>query len=225
MTQRELPTMALFSLKKTEVGFEVAFNSETIQVPFDGEDWQKTPHKVHIWKSSVTAMYAPKAINDWFSKHLNQECFLVYMPQKTKRSVPPHYAGIGHSVSFADGYPILLANSTSLEDLNARMDTDVDMNRFRANLIFSGKKAWEEDDWGGFSIGKSKFKCAKPCARCPVVNTNQETARRSPEVLKTMATFRKKGNKVLFGINLVWENFAAQKEGILNVGDILDITH
>lgn len=225
ITQREVPKMALFSLKKAEKGYTVSFKQASIQVPLHGEDWQKIPHKVQIWKSSVTALGAPKPINDWFSEQLGQTCSLAYMPQETKRSVPPHYAGVGHSVSFADGYPMLLANTASLDDLNARMDSAVAMNRFRANLIFLGKKAWEEDVWAGFSIGKNNFKCAKPCARCPIVNTNQTTAHRSPQVLKTMATFRRQGNKVLFGINVVWENFTEATDQVLQVGNSLEIYH
>ena len=231
LSQRSNPEMALFSLKWLGNGFEIEKKGKKIILPSEGKDWVKCPKKVSVRKSSVTALSAPKPFNDWFSEQLGMACTLVYMPEKSKRSINPIYAGKGQTVSFADGYPILLANTESLGDLNQKIKNQypektmeaIRMSRFRPNLIFEGNTAWEEDAWKGFSIGGLSFKCAKPCARCTVVNINQERATKSPEVLATLAKHRRAGNKVLFGMNVVWENFGQRKGkgSVVNVGDRL----
>jgi uncharacterized protein len=117
-------------------------------------------------------------------------------------------------VSFADAYPFLIIGQSSLDDLNSRMDVKLPMNRFRTNFVFTGGKPFDEDNWKDFMIGNVKFRAVKPCARCVITTTNQETAERSSEPLRTLSTFRKSGNKVLFGMNLV-----ADTIGVVNVGD------
>jgi len=48
-----------------------------------------------------------------------------------------------------------------------------------------------------------KFKAVKPCARCIITTTNQETAERGVEPLKTFSEYRKVNNKVIFGMNVI----------------------
>ena len=77
------------------------------------------------------------------------------------------------------------------------------MNRFRPNLVLSGCEAVDEDTWSQFSIGETTFYPVKPCYRCVVTTINQDTAEKSAEPLKTLATYRSENNKVKFGQNLV----------------------
>jgi uncharacterized protein YcbX len=67
-------------------------------------------------------------------------------------------------------------------------------------------------------INESVFRNAGPCARCIVTTTDQFTAQRAKEPLKTFATYRRDPvdpTKVNFGTNLIHET----KRGILSVGD------
>jgi uncharacterized protein YcbX len=126
------------------------------------------------------------------------------MPDTTRRWADGRYAPKGQHVSFADGFPFLLIGQATLDDLNSRLAQPLPMNRFRPNFVFTGGEPFEEDGWGEIEIGNWKFQCVKPCARCIIPTTDQETATRAAEPLKTLATFRKKGNKILFGQNVVW---------------------
>ncbi len=65
------------------------------------------------------------------------------------------------------------------------------MNRFRTNFVFTGGKPFEEDDWKKFKIGEIKFRTVKPCARCVITTTDQETAERVHEPLLTLSKYRK----------------------------------
>jgi uncharacterized protein YcbX len=94
------------------------------------------------------------------------------------------------------------------------------MNRFRPNLVLSGAGAFAEDDWKRIRIGDTLFHVVKPCDRCAITTTDQEKGtRKGNEPLKTLATYRTTGNKVLFGQYMV-----AEKEGgRLRVGDRVEI--
>jgi uncharacterized protein YcbX len=87
------------------------------------------------------------------------------------------------------------------------------MNRFRPNLVLRGLPAFGEDDLGEFAIGEIGFRAVKPCDRCVLTTTDQETAERGVEPLRTLATFRKWDGKVWFG-----QNVAHQRAGRLAVG-------
>jgi hypothetical protein len=127
------------------------------------------------------------------------------MPETTRRIVDETYAK-NKIVSFADGYPFMIIGQASLDDLNSRLEDPLPMNRFRTNFVFTGGKSFEEDNWKKFKIGDVIFKAVKPCARCVITTTDQETAERAPEPLHTLSKYRKIDNKVFFGMNLICES-------------------
>ena len=58
-------------------------------------------------------------------------------------------------------------------DLNAHLEKDVPMARFRPNLVTAGGAPWAEDSWDAFQIagpGRKAlaFATVKPCSRCKV---------------------------------------------------------
>lgn len=77
------------------------------------------------------------------------------------------------------------------------------MNRFRPNFVFTGGKAHEEDNWKKFRIGRNRFVAVKPCSRCVLTTVDQLTGIKGTEPLATLATYRKQGNKIKFGQNLL----------------------
>jgi uncharacterized protein YcbX len=92
------------------------------------------------------------------------------------------------------------------------------MNRFRPNFVFTGGDPHEEDGWRNFTIGSTKFVGIKPCSRCVLTTVNQDTAEKGIEPLKTLATYRKRDNKIYFGQNLV-----ALDYNTIRVGDIITL--
>jgi uncharacterized protein YcbX len=56
----------------------------------------------------------------------------------------------------------------------------------------------------------------KPCDRCVVTTTDQQTGERGVEPLRTLATYRRRNGKVLFGQNVIHTG-----TGSLRVGDPL----
>lgn len=172
---------------------------------------------VQIWQDNVTALKYNSDANDWFTEAIGFKCYLVYMPDSTKRKVDPKYAN-NKMVGFADSHPFLIIGEESLNDLNKRLKEPLPMNRFRTNFVFSSGKPFDEDNWKTIKIGNMVFHSTKPCPRCVITTIDQNTGVKGKEPLKTLAAFRQKDNKVMFGMNLV-----AEGTGKVNVGDEITI--
>ncbi|WP_337873348.1 MOSC N-terminal beta barrel domain-containing protein [Ignavibacterium sp.] len=222
LTQRDFPQMALL---KTEIINDELFihhsvNKQSISIPLRELNQYSRKIKVTIWDDECSALIVSDEANEFFSDILNTNCSLVYMPDEEKRIVDPakKYVTDEHIVSFADSYPFLIIGQSSLDELNRKMPKSLPINRFRPNFVFVGGKPFEEDSWKDFLIGEIKFKAVKPCERCIITTTNQDTAERNEEPLKTLSTFRRPGNKVLFGVNLV-----ACGIGKIRVGDQINL--
>lgn len=220
MTQRDFSQMALIKLSLSENNLTIKHKSDSslpaISIPLKFYSDERID--VIIWDDKCKAVPVNKEYDDWFSETLKMKCRLVKMPDDERRIVEKKFITEDKIVSFADAYPFLIIGQSSLDDLNLRLETPLPMNRFRTNFVFSGGKPFEEDKWKNFSIGDVKFKAVKPCARCVITTTDQETAVRSEEPLKTLATYRKVKNKVLFGMNLI--SFSA---GTVKVGDSITL--
>jgi uncharacterized protein YcbX len=158
---------------------------------------------VTVWDDTCAALWQGEPAAGWFSRLLGTEAALVYLPDATWRPANPAFAPPSARVSFADAFPLLLLSEESLAELNRRLANPLPMNRFRPNLVIRGGRAFEEDDLGAFIIGGIGFRAVKPCDRCVVTTTDQESGARGAEPLSTLATFRKQEGKVYFGQNVV----------------------
>jgi uncharacterized protein YcbX len=216
ITQREQPRLALI---------RPCFRDESLVVEAPGISnlvlslcpaWSVTTI-VTVWDDRCSAAWLGPEPAEWFSTVLGKSCSLVYMPDSSVRAADPDYAPPGTRVSFADAFPFLMISEESLADLNSRMAKPLPMNRFRPNLVIAGGAAFVEDTMDRFVIGELSFRVVKPCDRCVLPTTDQETAERGREPLRTLASYRKRGSKVLFGQNVVHAGC-----GLLRVGDILE---
>ncbi|WP_086831968.1 MOSC domain-containing protein, partial [Streptomyces sp. NRRL B-24572] len=181
---------------------------------------------VEIFGKFVEAVPAGPEAAAWFSAYLESDVRLVHMDApEHRRPVDPDYALPGETVSFADGYPLLVATTASLDALNSLIaqgdhadEGPLPMNRFRPNLVVEGTAPWAEDGWKRLAVGEVTFRVARPCGRCVVTTTNQLTAERGKEPLRTLARHRTSEGKVIFGQNLVPEH-----TGTVRVGDAVKI--
>ena len=93
-----------------------------------------------IWKDTVMSRRVSSIADDWFSRLLGRPVHLVHMDSEISRPLEKNRLPQDRSyeVSFADGYPYLLTNQASLDDLNGRLETPIQMDRFRSNLVVEG---------------------------------------------------------------------------------------
>ena len=181
--------------------------------------------QVSVWSFSGLAMVAGPSADDWLSTALDRKVRLVWLDDPTRRAVNPQYARPGDTVSFGDGYPVLLANLVSLRALNdliaesGSVEGPLPMTRFRPNLVLADAPAWAEDAWTGgrVRIGEVTFRVPKPCDRCVVTTTDQETGERGREPLRTLARHRNVDQGLMFATNLI-----PDAPGRVVVGDPLE---
>jgi len=219
LTQRELPRMALIQPTVVDDGLQIsAPEMELLSVPLPSD--QDAAREVTVWQSRCAALDAGAETASWLSDFLSVRCRLVVMHPSFQRQVSAEFVIDNDSVSFADGFPLLMTSTASLDALNARLETSVPMNRFRPNLQISGADAFAEDHWKVIRIGGVTFHSVKPCARCTITTVDQATSERGREPLATLATFRKtEDGRIVFGQNLIHE----QKHGVIAVGDPVEI--
>ncbi len=216
ITQRTHPVMSLFNVAMGNNELLVRMTNESVTIPLSPSTG--TEFTATIWNDTVTTIEPDAHLSEWFSNHAGVRCKLVFFPEGNPRRVDPRYDTNENHVSLADAYPVLVVGQASLDELNRRLDTQVSMTRFRPNIVFSGGEPFEEDNWGDFRIGQGTFKAVKPCDRCVLINVNPESGEKGSEPLRTLTTFRKQGNKVLFGQNVLV--VSASK---INVGDEISI--
>ncbi|MFB8776747.1 MOSC domain-containing protein [Streptomyces broussonetiae] len=221
VTQRQQPRLALAAAGLLPGGgirlsasgrdpLDVAAPAPGVTVPVD------------VFGTKVEGVAADAAAHAWCSAYLGAEVRLVHMDDPaTRRPVDPRYALPGETVSFADGYPLLLASASSLDALNSLIaegeyasEGPLPMNRFRPNVVVAGTEPWAEDGWSRVAIGDVTFRVARTCGRCVVTTTDQASGERGREPLRTLGRHRRFGNELVFGQNLV-----PQSGGTIRVGD------
>ncbi|NUP45251.1 MAG: MOSC domain-containing protein [Streptomyces sp.] len=215
VTQRQQARMALVSAEPLPGGgirlSAAGHEPLTVAVPEPGD--AAAVSTVWLHKEAVEVVSAGAAADEWFSGFLGSPVRLVHLDDPARRRpLAPDFARGGETVSLADEFPLLLTTTASLDALNSLIaqgdhpdEGPLPMNRFRPNVVVEGTAPWAEDDWQRIRIGEVVFRVTKPCARCVITTTDQETAERGKEPLRTLARHRRAGDQLLFGQNLVPE--------------------
>lgn len=220
LTQRALPRMALIETALTARDLVLrAPHGGSCSVPLQATSPAEIV-TVRVWKSEgLLAEDCGVEVAVWLSDCLRFPCRLVRIGGKFVRPInKPGKSRPDDVVNFADGYPFMILSAATLDDLNDRLAAPLPMNRFRPSFVVGDCAAFAEDTWQRFRVGNVVFRAAGSCARCVVTTTDQETAERGKEPLRTLATYRRSPadpTDVIFGQNLIHET----KTGTLRVGD------
>jgi len=219
ISQREVHQMALMKLSIAEDGISVTHSVKQSAYTIPFHTTKNEFAEVTIWDDTCTGQFVSDEADEWFSTMLEIPCRLVYMPDNTHRITDQRYTSENSITSFSDAYPFLLIGQASLDDLNSRLAEPLPMNRFRPNIVFTGGQPYREDMMHTFTIGNITFYGVKLCARCVMTTINQDNGTTGKEPLKTLARYRFKNNKIMFGQNLAHKGL-----GEIRVGDELVVT-
>jgi len=204
LTQRTHPNLARIetSLSGTSLTLR-APGLPPLELPFG---FQGDVISVQVWKDRCQGHDQGQAASDWASAAVEKSVRLVRVPSMPTRAANPEYAGPQLApVAFPDGFPILVCNRASLDDLNARMPEPIPMERFRPNIVLNGLAPFAEDRIASVQVGSVTLKLVKPCTRCVITSTDQRTGERSTNPLPYLREFRFDRNLlgVTFGENAV----------------------
>lgn len=211
-TQRWRRRMALIAARLTPAdGVRLtAPGMPEIEVPQGGGPQRE----VAVWKDTCLAEACGHAADQWLSTFLGEPCRIVFFPERSVRPIRLRAAEALGRVGFADAYPVLLFSEGSLDDLNARLPSALPVDRFRPNIVVRGVAPYAEDAWDAVTLGDVRFVVTKRCVRCVLTTIDQRTAEAGKEPLRTLATYRRTPDGVVFGVNL-----AHVAPGRLAVGD------
>lgn len=213
VTQRELPRMAL--VKPTLKLHEVVLRAPGMLALHLAIDTVEEPVRVRIWDDEVPAFDMGDIAAQWFTDFLGRKLRLVrFDPEYRRLSSAKWTGGAEAQNQFSDGYPLLVASTASLEQLNAKLaaagHAPVGMERFRPNLVIEGVEAHDEDRLDVIRIatdeGEVQLRPVKPCTRCPIPNIDPATAESDPAVTDTLQGYRRNelvGGAATFGMNLI----------------------
>ena len=172
----------------------------------------------HITDDVHTALHVDANADAWFSELLGRPVRLVRFAGERTRPINSEYSSTPRFTSLNDGFPLLVASEASLEHLNAKLEArgepNVNWAPFRPNVVIAGySEPHAEDGWRRLRIGSVELELVKACARCSIVMTDPRTATREPEPMRTLATYRTVGGKVLFAQNAIHDGPGTLERG------------
>lgn len=217
LTQRTVPLLATIRVGLSDDRLSLR-SSGWDDLDLDAFPDDASAEPVTVWRDTVDALPVGEEADAWLTSVLGRPARLVWMPTATVRPAKRDPAGILPRISFADAYPFLVISRESLGALNARLVKPLPMDRFRPNIVVEGAGPFAEDDWTRFRIDAVEFDVAGPCARCATTTVDQATGAKGVEPLRTLATFRRQGNEVMFGQNAIHRG-----PGEIRVGDLVEV--
>lgn len=204
LTQRQLPAMAHIQCKLLESGLELSFSGvESCRVSVAEVQAAAIRLTVSVWGDEVEALDCGDEIAVFLNGVLGCEARLVYMPESTHRQVDASRAKEGEWVGFADGFPLLLCAEESLQSLSEEAGLDVDMLRFRPNVVVRGGQPFEELDWTALKSASGQLQLLKPCTRCVIPTRDIDSQQKQPAVVAALKKLCMRDKQILFGQNAV----------------------
>lgn len=213
ISQRTTSQLSLMKVSRKDNAWQISYKDHRLDIVDNSMSENKM--EVDVWGSRFYCNEVDPLCSDWFSEQLDMECKLMVMPSSDTRVKKFDIAPFETTVSFADGYPILLIGEASVSLLNNKLAQPIRANRFRANLIIESDEPHVEDTWKDIRIGDQVIlRNIKPCVRCQVITIDQDTGRQGKEPMKTLSTYRKSDNKICFGSNAI-----VVEHGKISIGD------
>jgi uncharacterized protein YcbX len=219
ITQRQMPEFATLNVRQDEGNFHLSLDDGRALTASATDNEMR----VRVWEDMMSATLASEEVNEELSRWFGRELSLCFVDQNTERFADRKWVADSVPVTFADGFPILISTTASLDALNADMqahgEESVPMERFRANIVIENDIAWDDDFWQVIEIGGIEFDLVKPCTRCIMTTQDQQTGSRSvPTPMPAMARLRMSGDYRVNGVLFGW-NAVPLSTGTLRVGD------
>ena len=221
LSQRELPRMALIGTQLISSALRLtAPGMLTLDVPFASEG---DVIRVQVWNDAIDAVTQGELVDQWFSDFLGMRARLMRFDPLARRVSNRKYTGaLEAPYKFADAFALLIATEASLAELNNRLKsgghTEVDIDRFRPNIVLSEVEAFDEDHATELHINGARLAIVKACVRCTVPSVDPARGEQGSEPGATLAAFRTdpQAGGMTFGVNAAVERGAGAR---LRVGE------
>lgn len=233
---------------------------KTLIVPLEPNTTDLESFDVNMHNSPTQARNMGEKYNDWFSSCFGFPVVFTYVgenlrpvlfaksanaqPAKSSSwlsSITSSVLGSNkenaddgkREIAFQDCAHFLVVTEESLKGVSAKLPEgqDMDITKFRPNIVLSGADAeWDEDFWGevtfGAEDGGPKIELQHNCIRCKSINIDYQTGKpgtgKAGEVLKLMQSDRRvdKVSNHLPAVN--WEDVVLTTRSSRNTRRYLD---
>ncbi|NRB42011.1 MAG: MOSC domain-containing protein [Pseudomonadales bacterium] len=218
VSQRQFAPLCLVKLTAVDAGWVIRLPMDGIEpekvLPFIGV--QDALKVVQIWEDEVSVFDQGDEWADFFTRYLQATVRLVYLPDTGLRRIDTQFCKEKRHVGLADGFPLLLTTQESLQAVNEILNDNIDMARFRPNIVVAGGAAFAEMQWTALHCqpDENTFLLVKPCSRCVIPTINPKNGSKQPQVWKALKQLCSgdDGN-LYFGQNMIHQNRSAIKVG------------
>ncbi|XP_014554582.1 hypothetical protein COCVIDRAFT_39572 [Bipolaris victoriae FI3] len=167
-------------------------NQSSLTIPLTPTPTSLSTLEISLHGSPTTAYRMPESYNTWFSTCFNFPVELVYLGSNRRSprfsnlssspSSSPSTPQIAQSLTFTDCAPYLITSSASLSSVSSRIASQMDITKFRPNILLSGaKEAWDEDFWSTIRVSgkeaETEVALLHNCVRCKSINVDYATGR------------------------------------------------
>lgn len=241
VTQRQLPQMALVHTAIDDERLVLSADGKgEISLPLrSGRDLtqsEDTPvFAATVWRDQCEVIEAAAAASAWLTGVLKppHPLRLVALARDQQRpQAQPERFGAHTHTRFADAAPLLVANQSSLDALNTKLQQRgmdaVEMRRFRPNLVVSGVPAFAEHELSQCRREDGLLlQLRDRCERCTIITVDPErgVTADNMEPYRTLATLNAQPENpraAVFGVNATAELPTGAGDAVLlSVGDRL----
>jgi uncharacterized protein YcbX len=158
------------------------------------------PCRVRVWDDVVDAYDMGDLAAQWFSDFLGQPSRVARFDPDVRRLASARWTGaVEARTAFSDGFPLLVASTASLTELNRRLAAAghdaVTMQRFRPNIVIDGLADAHGEDFVDTlhldsADGAVVLKLVKPCGRCSIPDVDPASAEQGHAVGDALRAYR-----------------------------------
>lgn len=212
VTQRQLPPMAL--VRPVLQGDRLTLTAPALPPLPAAETGER--RRVRVWDDEVWAFDLGDEAARWLQQALGRPLRLVRFDPAQRRLSNRRWTGeIEAENQFCDGFPVLVASTAGLAELNRRLaergHAPVGIERFRPNLVLDGLEDANGEDFldelrFDTPEGPVVLKLVKPCVRCTIPSVDPATGEQGHEPGDTLAGYRADSRMqggITFGMNAV----------------------
>jgi len=198
LTLRSHCQLSQFHLTQVERGWQVS-NQQGDSILVDDEASTDQLIETEIWSTPIRTREKSRLVSQWFSEQLDELVRLVEFDDLETRycAVDQHQVPF----AFADGFPLLVCNTSSLSQLSRALDHPLAMARFRPNVVIELPVDAEYQVIALNSDDGGQLLFTEPCVRCNVPAIDPLTGVFQKDLHPQLKAQLKRAGKVVFGMN------------------------
>lgn len=225
-----------------------------LEIPLDPDTSNLEQVEVDLYKSKGMGYRMPDHYNSWFSSCFGFKTILVYVgdgrrpvlgtlspytQEQQKKGwvsslanyITGSNGGDPHWLTFTCIAAYLITTEASVKDVSSRLPPgeEMEMRKFRPNLVIDGEGPYDEDFWGEIEFGHGpRFALTANCGRCLSITVDYETGRRgtgeSGAILKKLMKDRRVDTGYKWSPVVGRYGFLMDEKADVHVGDEVTVT-